>query len=271
MSKHKNVNTNATTDFWEVLNKCLAANKEMALKKQGSMAKYDLIEEAVSTLLIISLKQIHPVPPLLKRCLAGERVSFNMILDSLGENGILLGATAYRLAEQLELEIPDDDREANKQVITTFVNGVERPEWKSENSQFTTVYRRYFVQNFPSMFFQNGYLLKLIQKSDHDEFQKNMAGSLIVIQVGCKDNALVEFLHDCLYGAYFHGFSEGILQVLCKIRTFYSNALDTHKDVLGESDLGSLVLTTAILTNAVENIEKIINKKQGTENNTNMG
>ena len=98
------------------ISKCIAGFKDKAIKKYTKdVAKNDVIGQTVGSLVLAHCAQIKPVPAMYKRCMNGERISCNMILDSIGNDGVIIGAMAFQVAEQLEMELSDNAIRSNTQ------------------------------------------------------------------------------------------------------------------------------------------------------------
>lgn len=140
------------------INQAIDNAKQMAIEAyKKDLSKKETISYVVGSFVLTNLSRISPRPKLLKRYYRGEHVSFNMILDSIDEKGILIGATAYRLAEQLETELVDNGVKSKVQSTAVYVNGQLRPEMSSWKIPISVTYLKYFEQHLFSIIQQYKY------------------------------------------------------------------------------------------------------------------
>lgn len=255
--EHARIN-NPKLDYWTMLKECIAAHKERAIRNYKGVSKKDHISDAVGALILMNLNQMKPVPRLFMRLIKNERISFNMILDSIGECGNQLGAVAYQLAEQLEIELPDNNIQMKEKPIVSYINGQELPDLNTDNIKISEVYHNYFIKHHPSMFLQNGYLFERIRDT-RDEYEAKFAGHILTIQVGCNnhDNLLMDFIHDCLLNIYEHGVTGTEIEILQKFHQGYKTTLDEELKNLNEKEQRHLITTVAVLSTSIKLIKEL--------------
>jgi len=188
-------------DYNKDVNQAIDIAKQIAIEAYNEhSSKIDVISYVVGSFVLANLKQISPRPKLLKRYFRGEPVSFNMILDSIDEKGILIGATAYRLAEQLETELVDNGIKPKSQPPTVYVNGQLIPEMSSCDIPISVTYFKYFEQEPFSIFQHNQYWFQHIgDTTPKDDYTKRqILIGYISLQKLCFAPAYSLFIYDAL-------------------------------------------------------------------------
>lgn len=242
--------------------KCVRSFKAEALKAHTKdVAKNDVIGQAVGELVLMHCAQLKPAPEMYKRCINGERISCNMILDSMSDDGVMIGAVAFQVAEQLELELPDNTTRSNKAHVVLFADEEEVSPCPEIEASISIAYVNYFRQHTPSMFLQNGYLFEHIRdnSSVHEDYKK-MADCFLQMQICCRDDELFYFIHECLKSIYLNNCSGQEVQVLHLFKKRYETFLYEQQGKVSQNEYNDVMLTKASLSVALEKIEKIMKK-----------
>lgn len=188
-------------EFNKQVNHSIDVAKQYAIKAYTAhCSKKDVISYAVGLHVMSNLKQISPRPTLLKRCLRGDCISFNMILDSIDEKGILIGATAYRLAEQLETELVDNGIKPKSHSTAAYVDGQLCPEISTLEIPISVMYLKYFEQHPFSIMQHNEYWFQRIRDttSEDDHMKLDMLKSYLVLYSFCRIHRVLLFIYNKL-------------------------------------------------------------------------
>ncbi len=234
--------------------------KTHAIKEYGHLGKKDIIGRAIESFILTNINQITPIPKMLKRCMAGEQISFNMLLDSIGEDGIVIGATAFRIAEQLEIELNDNGSKGNRQNIVAYVNGEERPDIPCEDVDFSRIYNKYFRIHPDSIFLQNGYLYERIRDNSgkYDTNNIKISESLLQMQIVCNENLLLLFAHHHMKKIYFNMSIEDMPERLSCLKDFYEDFVNEYREDTNSEQYKSAVLACTSIAATLNEIEEYI-------------
>jgi hypothetical protein len=163
-------------------------------------SKKKAINEAVVNFVLSNPQPFSPHPRLLKDYQMGKYVSFNTMIESIGDYSTLIGATAFRLAEQLEIELVDNGIESNTQATALYVNGHPSPDYSFCDVPLSKALSRYFEQEPFSIFQHNQYwfqhILDTTPKDDHTKRQ--ILIGYISLQKLCFAPAYSLFIYDAL-------------------------------------------------------------------------
>lgn len=175
--------------------------KQKAIKAYNEhRSKNDVICEAVVDFVVSNPKPFSPHPSLLKDYQKGKCVCFNTMIDSIGEYGTLIGATAFRLAEQLEIELVDNGIKTKHLFNAVDEDGHPSPDLSICDYPISKALLRYFEQEPFSIFQHNQYwfqhILDTTPKDDHTKLQ--ILTGYISLQRLCFAPAFSLFIYDAL-------------------------------------------------------------------------
>jgi hypothetical protein len=179
-SKRRKRNCVKPEEVWDVIDAFRDATKENAINHYpgSDLSKCDLINVAVANFISEIVEISRPRPKLYRRWVNGERVTMNMILDSMGDFGIVVGAAAFRLAEQLEIELPDNGLENAVNFSVPVIDGEIMEEMASHLTKVSSCYLDYFFQDSKSMLCHQVYLAQRLKQKYEDE--NNQIGCEII-------------------------------------------------------------------------------------------
>ncbi len=112
-------NKNEKIDFWQELENYMQAVKASAITQYrcSDIPKQELISGFVGSLVMNIISKIDSGNELYQRWEAeDDYISANMILDTMPDYGVLIGSAAYRLIEQLEIELQGNPIEGNLEI-----------------------------------------------------------------------------------------------------------------------------------------------------------
>ena len=252
------MNTNFN-DVAEHYNKTIEYGKKMAIKRYNKKdSKRDFISEVVGSFIISNLRQIRPLPPMLTRYWDDDSISVNMLLDSIGDCGILIGASAYRLAEQLELELPDNGIKPHQKSTAAIING-QLISGLELDSKISGCYLRYFEEHSLSMFLQNGYWLEQIRNAYtvSNPSKKGIADCYFQLQCVSKNSLILRFVYDMLKYLYLNDYTEEHFKYFKNMKDGYAACVNGDIDNFSEELQRDILLTYSCLSACVDEIEKI--------------
>lgn len=183
---------------WECFDEAMQQFKKEAILEYPTkgLSKTDMISVTSAIFVLDRAKYAIPKPKIVRQWENGdETITMNMILDALEWTGVMIGAAAYRLAEQLEIELSDNVLEDEICHISLFRD--DKYVGASENKKISTCYERYFYQDDKAIMFQCMYLMKLLR--NNYERDNNDTGMLVLKEmIGMTIFSPSSFL--CVYG-----------------------------------------------------------------------
>ncbi len=177
-------------DLWDVIDGLIDTSKVNAISRYPALglSKNDLIHAVVGNFISDIVRNCRPQPILFRRWVNNEKISMNMILNSMGDIGIVIGAAAFRLAEQLEYELPDNGIESTANFVVPVIDGDFRDDMASVESSVAGCYLNYFLQDDRAMFSHKAYLAKFLKQKYEDDTNQTgckVVDELMVMEIFC--------------------------------------------------------------------------------------
>jgi hypothetical protein len=206
-------------DLWDTINSRIDSYKETAINwsPTSGLSKNDTIHAVVRNFISDIIRNCRPQPELFQRWVNGEKISMNMMLNSIGNVGVVIGAAAFQLAEQLQIELPENATESTINAVVPVIDGEFRNEMASVESKVSGCYLDYFLQDDKAMLRHKVYLAQCLKQKYEDD--KNQVGwkvieELLTMDIFCP--SLFDDIYFCLIalmdGRPIVEYIEGMLQ-----------------------------------------------------------